>query len=329
VDVLVLGGSVFVGRNAVAEALAAGHRVTVFNRGRSGRPPQGASVIRGDRTDPTDLAQLAGRQFDLVLDTSGYVPVDVARAARLLAGSAAHYAFVSTVNVFPGWPVAEDYHSGGVYDADPDAREAPADLPDSARYGWLKVGCELAVAAAFGEQRCSILRPATICGPHDSAVARLPWWLHRVARGGDVLVPGSPDDMISLLDARDLTQLALRRVPGVHELAGPPTTRAELMATCRRVTGSDARWCYVEDAWLTTQDVEPWTELPLWAPNAPSLFRHSPSPALTTRPLAETVTDTWAWQQAVPGGWRPSPRTPGLDPEKEALLAARLPPEHP
>jgi 2'-hydroxyisoflavone reductase len=328
VDVLVLGGSVFVGRNAVAEAQAAGHRVTVFNRGRSGADPDAVAVLRGDRTNPTDLAQLDGLHFDLVLDTSGYVPADVAGVAALLAGTAGHYAFVSTVNVFPGWPDAADYHSAGVYDGDPDAREARPDLPDSARYGWLKVGCERAVVAAFGEQRCSILRAATICGPHDSAVGRLPWWLHRVARGGDVLVPGSADDPISLLDARDLAQLALRRVPGVHELAGPPTSRSELMATCRRVTGSDARWCYLEDAWLATQDVEPWTELPLWAPDAPSLFRHSPSPALTTRPLEQTVADTWAWQRAVPGGWQPSARTPGLDPAKEAaLIAARR--QHP
>jgi 2'-hydroxyisoflavone reductase len=329
VDVLVLGGSVFVGRNAVAEALAAGHRVTVFNRGKSGSDPDGVTVLRGDRTNPADLAQLAGQHFDLVLDTSGYVPADVGRAAVLLADTAGHYVFVSTVNVYPGWPVAPEYHAGGVYDGRPDAREAPADLPDGASYGWLKVGCERAVAAAFGEQRCTILRAATICGPHDSAVGRLPWWLNRVARGGDVLVPGSPEDTVALLDARDLAQLALRRISGVHEVAGPPVTRGELMAVCRQVTGSDARWCYVEDAWLAAQDVEPWTELPLWAPNAPSLFRHAPSALLATRPLAETVADTWAWQRSVPGGWRPGPRTPGLDHEREALLLAQRWPERP
>jgi 2'-hydroxyisoflavone reductase len=329
VDVLVLGGGVFVGRNAIAEALTGGHRVTVFNRGRSGPDPDGVTVLRGDRTDPADLAQLAGRRFDLVLDTSGYVPADVARVAAILADTAAHYAFVSTVNVFPGWPDAEDYHSGGVYDGDPDAREAPPDLPESARYGWLKVGCERAVEAAFGEHRCSILRATTICGPYDSAVARLPWWLDRVARGGEVLVPGSPQDTVSLLDARDLAQLALRRVPSTHELAGPPTSRAELMTTCRRVTASDAQWYYLDDAWLSGQDIQPWTELPLWAPDAPSLFRHSPSPALRTRPLAQTVADTWAWQRAVPGGWQPSQRTPGLDPEKEAALIAAHRRAHP
>ncbi len=166
-DVLVLGGSVFLGRAVVEEALAAGAEVTVFNRGVSAPEPDGVTHVRGDRTVAADLAQLAGRRFDVVVDTSGYVPADVAAGANLLADSCGHYAFVSTINTYPGWPEAPDYHVGGIHDGDPDATRAdvPAGLDEGGDYGWLKVGCERAVQRAFGAQRCAILRAGCIVGP--------------------------------------------------------------------------------------------------------------------------------------------------------------------
>jgi 2'-hydroxyisoflavone reductase len=127
-DVLVIGGSVFLGRAVVGEALAAGARVTVFNRGRSGPTPEGAEQLVGDRTVPGDLAQLDGRRFDLVVDTSGYVPAIVGLAADRLADTCGHYAFVSSINAYPGWPEAEDYLAGGVHDGDPEASAAPEAL---------------------------------------------------------------------------------------------------------------------------------------------------------------------------------------------------------
>jgi 2'-hydroxyisoflavone reductase len=325
---------VFVGRAVASEALAQGAEVTVFNRGESGPTPPGATQLVGDRTKAHDLAQLAGRQFDLVVDTCGYVPGDVAASAALLAGSAAHYAFVSSINAFPGWPTAADYTAGGVHDGDPDAtrEDVPPALSDSDAYGWLKVGCERAVARAFGAARCTVLRGGAIVGPHDSAVGRLPWWLARVARGGEVLVPGHPTAPVALIDARDLARFALRAVPGTFETPGPSgrDTRADLMEACRSATGSDAALTYVTDEdWLVEQGVGYWTELPLWVPESagPSVFAHHSGPAeaagLSWRPLAETVADTWAWQRGVPGGWRPTERTPGLEPEREqALLTA-------
>src|SRR4051812_9924917 len=127
-DVLVIGGSVFLGRAVVGEALAAGHTVTVFNRGVSGPEPDGAMHVRGDRTVGADFEGLRGRHFDLIVDTCGYVPAVVGLSAELLRKTADHYAFVSTVNVFPGWPEQADYRTGGVYDGDPDATEAPPEL---------------------------------------------------------------------------------------------------------------------------------------------------------------------------------------------------------
>lgn len=328
-DVLVIGGTVFLGRAVVAQARTAGHDVTVFNRGRSGPAPQGAAQITGDRTDPGDLHQLSGRHFDLVVDTCGYVPADVTLSATLLAGHCDHYAFVSTVNVFPGWPERAGYEEDGVHAGDPDATRAdvPADLEEGADYGWLKAGCELAVLRAFGPRRSSILRGGCIVGPDDSAIARLPWWIDRVARGGEVLVPGSPDDPVALIDARDLAAFALTRAPGTFQAAGPTRdSREDLMRACRAATGSDATFSYVGDSWPLTQGVTPWTELPLWAPDAPGLFVHDTADAhaagLRWRPLADTVADTWAWQRALPGGWKSSRRTPGLDREREAELLA-------
>lgn len=330
-DVLVIGGSVFLGRAVVSEALALGAGVTVFNRGVSGAVPDGATQVVGDRTSPEGLEQLAGRRFDLVVDTCGYVPADVALSANLLAASCGQYAFVSSINAYPGWPEALDYLAGGVHDGDPDATRAdvPPGIEDAQEYGWLKVGCELAVQRAFGAQRTAILRGGAIVGPDDSAVGRLPWWIARVVRGGEVLVPGSPADAVTLIDSRDLARFALGGVAGTFEVPGPTgrDTRGDLMAVCRDVTVADATFTYVDDDWLA-QRAQYWTEVPLWIPPAdgPSVFAHHSEPAeaagLRWRPLAETVADTWAWQRTVPGGWRPSPRTPGLAPEREAELLA-------
>jgi 2'-hydroxyisoflavone reductase len=331
-DVLVIGGSVFLGRAVVAEALALGAEVTVFNRGVSGPTPAGATQVVGDRTREEDLAQLAGRRFDVVVDTCGYVPADVARAAELLAPTCGRYAFVSSINAYPAWPVESDYRARGVHDGDPSATRAdvPVGMDESEAYGWLKVGCERAVSRAFGPDRSAVLRGGAIVGPDDSSVGRLPWWIQRVANGGEVLVPGPPDAFVALIDSRDLSRFALSGDPGVFEVGGPPRrdTRAALMAACAAATGSDATFTYVDEEWLAAQGVEAWTELPLWIPAAegPGVFAHHTDEAqeagLQWRPLAETVADTWAWQRTVAGGWQPSPRTPGLAPERERELLA-------
>jgi len=334
-DVLVIGGSVFLGRAVVSEALAAGHAVTVFNRGVSGAEPDGATQVRGDRTVAADLAQLADRHFDLVVDTCGYVPTIVGLSLSVLEPVADHYAFVSSINAYPGWPESADYHEGGVHDGDPDASEAPPHLSEAGPYGWLKVGCERAVERTFGPDRTTVLRAGCIVGPHDGAVGRLPWWIARVAQGGEVLVPGDPFDTVSLIDARDLARFALRRAPGTFEAGGPAgrDTRADLMTACLAASATDrdgdlADLVYADDDWLAGQDVEAWTEVPLWVPKSegPSVFRHHPEFAeqagLQFRPLAETVADTWAWMKTIEGGWTASERTPGLSPERERSLIA-------
>lgn len=329
-DVLVLGGTVFLGRAVAAEALARGAAVTVFNRGRSGVPPEGTEQVTGDRTVAADLEQLAARHFDLVVDTCGYVPAEVTLSANLLAGTCDHYAFVSSINAYPGWPVELDYLRSGVHAGEPDATRAdvPATVSQSQSYGWLKVGCEAAVVRAFGTEHSTVLRGGSIVGPYDTEVGRLPWWIDRVSRGGEVLVPGKPSDRVALIDSRDLARFALDGPPGTFQTPGPSQrdTRADLMAACLAATGSDASFTYVDGEWLHEQAVQNWTELPLWMPASigPSVFAHHSSEAeaagLTWRPLHESVADTWAWQRAVPGGWAASERTPGLAPERESEL---------
>jgi 2'-hydroxyisoflavone reductase len=327
-DILVIGGSVFLGRAVVAEARTLGHSVAVFNRGRSGPAPDGVEQLTGDRTVPADLEQLRGRHFDLVVDTCGYIPADVGNSAALLADSCEFYAFVSSINALPGWPEDADYRTRGEHDGDPDASAdvLPDGLSEAQAYGWRKVGCERAVRRAFGDARTAVLRGGSIVGPHDQVVGRLPWWIDRVARGGEILVPGAAGASVALIDARDLALFALSRAAGVFETPGPPDrdTRADLMAACVAATGSAADLCYVEDEqWLAAQGVQAWTELPLWVPaaEAPSVFAHHPEDAvaagLTWRPLTETVADTWAWQRSLPEPWAPTPDTPGLAPERE------------
>lgn len=187
-----LGGTVFLGRNVVEVARERGDEVTVFNRGRSGAPPAGVELVRGDRTDGGDLEQLRGRHFEpcrrhLRIRAGRRHPLG-RRARRLVR----HYAFVSSINAFPGWPDDDNYHNPrprGSGDPDASRDDLPADFDHRKSYGWLKVGCELAVRRTFGEERTSVLRAGVIVRPYDAVIGRLPWWLDRLARGGAVLGP--------------------------------------------------------------------------------------------------------------------------------------------
>ena len=183
-DVLVIGGTVFLGRAVVSEALAAGHTVTVFNRARSASAPHDVRQLVGDRTSRADLEQLRGRRFDLVIDTCGYVPADVGAGAELLAPTCGHYAFVSSVNAYPRWPEHLDY-ADHPHDGNPDATrdDLPGSLDPAEAYGWLKVGCERAVERAFGADRTTVLRAGAIVGPQDSSVGG--------CRGGSTASPGA------------------------------------------------------------------------------------------------------------------------------------------
>jgi len=303
---LVLGGTRFVGWAVVADAVGRGWEVTTFNRGISGPDVAGVEALRGDRTRPDDVARLVeAGPWDAVVDTSGYVPREVLAVCERLEPATGRYVFLSTVSVYRGWPVEPLSEESEVLYCPPDAGpEYGEDVEDGpTRYGYQKSGCELAVAQTFGAGRSTGLRPGVVLGPREY-VGRLPWWLKRVAAGGQVLAPGSPDRSIQPVDVRDLAALALaaaeRNIPGAYNVAAPTgrETFGDMLHACAEVTGSDAEFVWVSDERLLAEGVRQWSEMPLWR-TFPGVWQVDPAAALavglTCRQLAETVADTWSW----------------------------------
>ncbi len=301
---LIIGGTSFLGRATAVEALRRGDTVTTFNRGKSGPDVDGVEALRGDRADDAALEQLNGREFDGVVDTCGFVPRVVGKAAQTLTEGAGHYAFVSSISASGTWPgeVAHDDDEGP-----PCASDAG---PDDGDYGVLKAGCERAVREAFGD-RSTIARAGLILGPHEN-VGRLNWWLSRLARGGEVLAPGDPEREMQLIDARDLASYLLDSITthtsGTYNVSAPTgnATMGSWLGDAARAVGSDAELTWVDDDFLLAHEVEPWTELPLWSPTADAEAAHvwdadtsgAAKTGLTCRPVTETVRDTWAWMRA-------------------------------
>jgi 2'-hydroxyisoflavone reductase len=309
---LVLGGTQFLGRHTVEAALARGHEVTTFNRGRT-RPHLFPAVekLRGDRDG--DLAALAGRSFDAVVDTSGYVPRIVADTIDAL-GEVGHYTFVSSISVYA------DVSSAPTESSPVRELEAPTEDWREA-YGELKADCEDVVRERF--PHAFVPRPGLIVGPWDPT-GRFTYWPERIAAGGRVLAPAPPDADAQVIDARDLAAWIVRAaedgLAGTYNAVDRPVPRASLLETCRDVAGSDAELVWVDSRFLLDHDVGEWMELPLWlaSPEYAGMLSVDPSPAfaagLETRPLEETVRDTLAW---VERGEGPPDATAGLDRAKE------------
>jgi 2'-hydroxyisoflavone reductase len=331
---LIIGGTSFLGRATAEAALRRGDSVTTFNRGVSGPDVDGVEALRGDRASDPDLAQLAGREFDAVVDTCGFVPEVVGRSVATLAigGSAdAFYAFVSSMSATTTWPDAPTPDQAPGQDCSPDAG------PDDGDYGKLKAGCERAVIEAFGD-RALVARAGLIIGPHEN-VGRLPWWLTRIARGGEVLAPGDPDVPMQLVDARDLAAFMLdcaqAGTGGTVNATGPRgnATMGGWLEDCVAATGSGATLTWVPDDLLLEHGVEPWTELPLWMPpgqGADHAWDAETAQAerlgMRSRPVGDTVRDTWDWLRAAGAMPDQPPRRyldpHGIDPDKEVGILA-------
>lgn len=332
---LIMGGTWFLGKTLAEQALRRGWSVTTFTRGRSGRAVDGAHAVHGDRTNPADVAELAaGGEWDAVVDTSGQEPVSVLLAARALAAVAPRYVYVSTVNAYKGWPIEPLTDDSAVLESNPametDNEAATQGLTSAAEYGVLKSGCEQAAIRAYGPDRSLVLRPGVILGPYEY-VGRLPWLLRRMERGGRVLAAGDPQRSIQPLDVRDLAAFILDAIEsglaGAMNATAPigHSTYGELLVACRDVTGGAAELTWVDDDWLSEQDVTPWSEVPLWRTTAGAWAVSSAraeAAGLRARPLTETVADTWAWlqrEELMPHGRQ---NQIGLDPAKEAALLA-------
>ncbi|WP_405819599.1 NAD-dependent epimerase/dehydratase family protein [Streptomyces sp. NBC_00838] len=330
---LILGGTEFVGRAVAEAALARDWQVTVFHRGRH-EPPAGVDVLHGDRTAPDGLTALTGTAagaasgWDVVVDTWSGAPSAVLDAARLLAGRAGHYAYVSSRSVYAYPTPAGLPEDGPLVEGAADAGQRD--------YARDKRGGELAAEAAFGE-RALLVRAGLILGPWEN-VGRLPWWLGRIARGGPVLAPGPRDNPLQYIDVRDLAEWTLdaaqRGLGGAYNLVSPPghTTMGELLEACAEVTGSDAELRWTDPDAILAAGVEPWTDLPVWLPQGElhdMMHRGDVSKALAAglrcRPVRETVLDTWAWLRSIGGTAPQRPDRPalGLAPEVEAALLRR------
>jgi 2'-hydroxyisoflavone reductase len=292
-DLLVLGGTRFLGRHLVAEALGRGHRVTLFNRGESnpGLFP-GVEELRGERGG--DLSPLRGRRWDAAIDTCGYLPRDVRRSAELLADSAGHYTFVSSISVY------RDFARTGINEDAPVLEPPEPEELDWEHYGGLKVGCERAAEAAM-PGRTLVVRPGMIVGPHDYT-NRFPYWRRRAADGQEVLAPGDPEQQVQLIDARDLAAWMLGMAEeggtGVYNATGPwhRLTMRGMLEEIRAATGSDARFVWASEEFLLDAGVKPWEEMPFWVPKKMAGIHSADvgravGAGLAFRPLGETVRD--------------------------------------
>jgi 2'-hydroxyisoflavone reductase len=331
-DILILGGTGFIGPHMVAEALSRGHSVTLFNRGRTDNTlfPD-LETITGDRNNGLD--GLKGRQWDVVIDNSGYVPRHVRDSSRLLAANASHYLFVSTVSVYSSFAVDIDEHSPLATIADENIEQVTGET-----YGALKALCERAVLEEMGAERTTILRPTYICGPGDRT-DRFTWWPVRTSRGGAMLWPGQPGDHIQIIDVRDFGNFTIhcveQKVAGVYNTATPERgySIGQLLADCQSVTATDVEAVWIDEAFALAanrkQPVRNHGAFPVWHPQrgpdamaAQVISAAARRAGMQTRPVRETVRNLMSWWQTLPAE-RTSKLQAGMTPEYEADLIAR------
>jgi len=329
-DLLILGGTGFLGPHIVEAATARGHRMTLFNRGRTNAQmfPE-LEKLRGDR-DPKKgdgLRALEGdRTWDAVVDTSGYFPRMVSASAELLARRIGQYVFISSISAYADTSVPGTDETASVATM---ADETLEDMGDEFQYyGALKALCEQAAERAL-PGRATNIRPGLIVGPRDN-VPRFTYWPVRIEKGGEVLAPGDPTDPVQYIDVRDLADFVVRTIEdrsvGIYNATGPttPTNIAEMLYGCKAVAGPTATFTWCDADFLAEQGVHGWSHMPVWIPSrGESAGMHHMSVAkavaagLTSRPLADTVQATldWyhAWPEDKPFRWRG-----GIAAEREA-----------
>lgn len=331
--ILIIGGTIFLGRHLIEAALAKGHQVTMFNRGLHNADlyPQ-VEKLRGNRAD--DLSALKGKSWDVVFDTCGYVPSIVRKSVAALRDSVEHYTFVSSCSVYG------DFDPNGSDENSPVAKltsqqvEEAEELDTGKRakavsfgeaYGGLKALCEQS-AEDLMPGRVLNVRAGLIVGRYDS-IERFTYWVKRVSEGGKVLAPGKPTRRVRVIDASDLAdwivKMAENRRAGTYNSTGAEDglTMEKMLEEIRRVSGGDAEFIWTSEEFLEQQKVEAWTEMPLWlAEKYNGIFEVKNDKAindgLTFRPLAETVKETLNWVR-VRGD---EPLKVGIKPEREREL---------
>jgi len=318
-NILILGGTVFVGRGVAEAAMAKGHQVTLFHRGSKGTGiVPGADEVLGDRDG--GLEALAGRKWDAVVDACGYVPRVVGASAEALFGAAERYLFVSTISVY------EETEEGGLREK---AVETPVGTEEitGETYGPLKVECERAVRAVWGD-RTTIVRPGLVYGPYDPT-NRFPYWVGHFLEGGEILIPDAASWPLQQIDARDLGEFIVtlleKDLSGIFDAVGEDSTFGAAIAACQALN-PEAKPVNVAPEAIEEFGLRLGWELPLAYKNSP-LMRMIPQAAVTAglkrRPLSETTADTAAWVRAV---GLPEKYNFGLSREREAEALAALRP---
>jgi len=325
--ILILGGTKFLGPHVVDAALARGHTMTLFNRGKThpGLFPN-VEKLQGDRDGKLDA--LKGRTWDAVVDTSGYVPRIVKMSAELLAPSVKQYIFISTISVYAdGMPIGADetWKTNTIDD--------PTNEDVKKNYGALKALSEKAAEAAM-PGRVANIRPGLIIGPGDPT-GRFTHWPVRLREGGEVLCPGDGKTPVQWIDGRDLgawiVQLIEQGTVGTMNALGPErrVTMKEVIDTCNAAAGNKATPVWVDAKFLAKQDVMPWMEMPMWIPNegedagfGTMSNARALKAGLKFRPLLDTAKDTLAWLETLPAEERATARSSGIKPEKEQKVLA-------
>jgi len=314
-NILILGGTGFMGPEQVNYALARGHHITLFNRNKT-RPDMFKGQVDqliGDLNN--DTSALAGKKFDVVIDNPTTAPAWVRNVAQYMKGNTGHYIFISTISVYP---------DNSTPNADETAPTTP--LPDSLDpytldrqnfgryYGALKSRSEKDVQENY-PGKFTIIRPGLIVGPLDPS-DRFTYWPVRVARGGEVLAPGEPNDVTQFIDARDLAEWTIRMAEkgpqdggGIYNATGPrqPMPMGQFLQTCKEVTGSDARFTWVPWSFLQEQKIRGWRDMPIVVPpNGPTAgfdrrnIDRALAKGLTFRPVTVTIKDTLEWNKTRP-----------------------------
>ncbi|PKF87723.1 NAD-dependent dehydratase [Bacillus sp. BA3] len=318
-NILLLGGTRFLGRYLAKAAIGKGHDVTLFNRGSDPYVFPEIEQLKGDRDG--DLEMLKGRQWDAVIDTSGFIPRTVSKSCRLL-NQVKHYTYISSISVYsdPTEPGIDE--NGEVHTLNEDKAEeithGTAGPIYGEYYGPLKSLSEKAAEKELPGKVLSI-RAGQIVGPYDYT-DRLPYWLKRIEDGGEILAPGRPGRPIQVIDARDLAQWIIQMIEksmtGTYNAVGPDytLTMEQLLEGCKKVTRSNADFTWVSEKFLKDNKVEPWGEMPLWIPEEfPLPGGKEPlngflavdndkaiNNGLTFRPLSETLEEIWNWEKSRP-----------------------------
>jgi len=325
--ILIIGGTRFLGRHLVNSALAHGHEVMLFNRGKTNPElfPQIETIV-GDREH--DLEKLAGRAWDAVIDTCGYFPRIVRLAMTGLERSVGRYVFISSISVY------SDTSKIGIDESHPvgTIEDETIEAITEGSYGPLKALCEKATLDTYGE-RGLVIRPGLIVGPNDPT-DRFTYWPLRVARGGEVLAPEKPEVPVQIIDVRDLAVFIIKLIEdnasGIYNGTGPDyeLTFSTMLEACKQVSGSDAdfKWASVE--FLDQNKVEAWSDMPVWVPDNEEnqgFSRVNISKAINAglmfRALEDTIRDTIEWANTRPldHEWRA-----GLKAEREQELLKLL-----